>query len=246
MGMPVSVAARDRLCSTALDELFDWLRFVDSVFSTYRAGSQIARIGRGEMDAADADECVRDVLSASEALQRATHGFFDIRATGKLDPSGFVKGWAVDRAAELLERAGARRFCINAGGDVLVRGGDMWRIGIQHPCARNCLAGVVALTDGAVATSGTYERGSHIVDPRSGKTPTGVQSVTVIGPELGTADAYATAAFAMGRQGPAWTASLDGYDAMTIVEDDRVLATSGFVGLCPGGSVAASVTPCSS
>jgi thiamine biosynthesis lipoprotein len=241
MGMPVSVDARDRLPDRALDDVFDWLRFVDAVFSTYRADSEIARLGRGELATADAHPSVREVLNRCERLRRATRGFFDIRATGTLDPSGFVKGWAVDRAAEILERAGARRFCINAGGDVLVRGGDTWRIGIQHPRNRDRLAGVVALNDGAVATSGAYERGPHIIDPRSGKPPHGALSATVIGPQLGTADACATAVFAMGRHGPAWTTSLDGYDAMTIMEPDRVLATPGFVARCPGGSVAASV-----
>lgn len=241
MGMPVSIDVRGPLPRRRLDEVFDWIRFVDAVFSTYRADSEIARLARGTLAAADAHPCVREVLSRCEQLHGATGGFFDIRATGRLDPSGFVKGWAVDRAAELLHHAGARRFCINAGGDVVVRGGETWRIGIRHPRARHRLAGVVALADGAVATSGAYERGCHIADPRSGKPPTGVLSVTVIGPELGIADAYATAAFAMGTHGPSWTALLDGYNAMTIVEGDRVLATPGFLARCPGGSVAASV-----
>jgi FAD:protein FMN transferase len=241
MGMPVSIELRDHLPRRRLDETFDWLRRVDAMFSTYRAGSEIARLSRGVLAATNAHRCVRDVLIRCEQLRAATGGFFDIRATGRLDPSGFVKGWAIDRAAELLEGAGARRFCINAGGDVLVRGGDIWRIGIQHPRARGRLAGVVALTDGAIATSGAYERGPHIVDPRSRKPPTGLLSVTVIGPRLGIADAYATAAFAMGTDGPEWTASLDGYDAMTILECDRVLSTPGFVARCPGGSLAASI-----
>src|SRR5207237_1247990 len=103
-----------------------------------------------------------------------------------------------------------------------------WRIGIQHPLDPAALAGVVALGNGAVATSGTYERGEHIVDPRTGRAPEGVLSVTVTGPDLGTADAYATAAFAMGADGPAWTATLDGYEAMTILADETVLATRGF------------------
>lgn len=245
MGMPVSIEVRDRLPQRRLDEVFDWLRFVDAVFSTYRGDSEIARLARGTLAAADAHPHVHEVLGRCEQLRSATNGFFDIRATGRLDPSGFVKGWAVDRAADLLQQAGAQRFCINAGGDVVVRGGEPWRIGIRHPRISDRLAGVVALTDGAVATSGAYERGCHIVDPRSGKPPSGVLSVTVIGPQLGIADAYATAAFAMGRHGPAWTALLDQYDAMTIVEGDRVLATPGFVACCPGGSVAASIAECS-
>jgi thiamine biosynthesis lipoprotein len=80
----------------------------------------------------------------------------------------------------------------------------------------------------AVATSGLYERGDHIVDPSSRRAPDGVLSVTVAGPDLGTADAYATAAFAMGSDGPGWTLGLDGYEAMTILADDTVLTTPGF------------------
>jgi thiamine biosynthesis lipoprotein len=243
MGMPVSIVVRDALPGRSLDEAFEWLRFVDATFSTYRADSEISRLGRGALRAASAHPYVREVLARCDGLRAATAGFFDIRATGRLDPSGFVKGWAIDRAAELLEDAGARRFYINAGGDVLVRGGESWRVGIQHPRDRRRLAGVVALGDGAVATSGAYERGAHIVDPRSGKPPSGLLSVTVVGPELGTADAYATAAFAMGADGPGWTASLDGYDAMTITADGRVLTTQGFLARCPGGSPAASLAP---
>ena len=157
-----------------------------------------------------------------------------------MDPTGLVKGWAVERAAALLEAAGARRLLVDAGGDVVVRGGP-WRVGIRHPRRRRRLAAVLALRDGAVATSGAYERGPHIVDPRTGRPATGALSVTVVGPDLGTADAYATAAFALGSRGPAWTAGLDGYDALTIVPGGRVLATPGLLRHCPGGSVARSL-----
>ena len=188
---------------------------------------------------------MREVLGRCEALRAETGGAFDARAAGRaaglsVDPTGLVKGWAVERAAALLEAAGARRFLIDAGGDVVVRGGA-WRVGIRHPRRRRRLAAVLALDDGAVATSGAYERGPHIVDPRTGRPATGALSVTVLGPDLGTADAYATAAFAMGSRGPAWTAGLAGYEAMTIVPGDRVLATPGFLRRCPGGSAARSL-----
>lgn len=131
-------------------------------------------------------------------------------------------------------QAGARSYCINAGGDVLVRGrpasAPHWRIGIRHPFLLDRVAAVVAATDLAIATSGAYERGEHIVDPHTGCAPIGVLSVTIVGPDLGTADAYATAAYAMGRNGPAWTAQLvaGGYEAMTILDDETVLFTPGF------------------
>jgi FAD:protein FMN transferase len=143
-----------------------------------------------------------------------------------------VKGWAVDGAAERLTAAGATRFCINAGGDVVARGRPapdrLWRVGVRHPEALDQLAAVVAVEDLAVATSGEYERGAHIVDPHTGRPPSGLLSVTVVGPELATADAYATAAFAMGADGPTWTATLSGYEAMCITADHRVLSTPAF------------------
>jgi thiamine biosynthesis lipoprotein len=168
----------------------------------------------------------------SLALDRETGGFFSVRPAGRLDPSGLVKGWAVDRAARLLVAAGAERFCINAGGDVVARGRRApdrhWRVGVRHPVEHDRLAAVLEVEDLAVATSGEYERGAHIVDPHTGAAPAGLLSVTIVGRDLATADAYATAAFAMGADGPAWTATLDGYDAMCITSDHRVLTTPGF------------------
>ena len=103
-----------------------------------------------------------------------------------------------------------------------------WRVGIQHPQIRDKVAAVVEATDLAVATSGAYARGEHVVDPHTGRPPAGLLSVTVTGPDLGTADAYATAAFAMGVGGPEWTRRLRPYEAMTITDDGSVLSTPGF------------------
>jgi FAD:protein FMN transferase len=232
MGIPVGAEVRDAdVDPAALDRVFAHLRRVDATFSTYDPRSEISRLNHGTLAPADTSAEVRAVLGACGRLKRRTAGWFDVRATGALDPSGFVKGWAVEAAAAILACAGARSFCLHAGGDVRVAGerepGKPWRIGIQHPVRRDRLAAVLAGRDVAVATSGAYERGAHIVDPRSGRPPEGVLSVTVAGPDLGIADAYATAAFAMGLEGPAWTASLAGYDAMTILADGRVLSTPG-------------------
>lgn len=227
MGIPVGIDVRDDVDPRALDRAFDHLRWVDTTFSTYVPDSEIARVGAG----ADPSPPVRAVLERCDDLRRRTGGGFDVHATGRLDPSGFVKGWALEGAAAILAEAGARNLCLHAGGDVLVRGqrapGHPWRVGIQHPLRRDRVAAVLAAHDLGVATSGAYERGAHIVDPRSGRPPEGVLSVTVAGPDLGTADAYATAAFAMGLDGPAWTATLDDYAALTILADGRVLSTPG-------------------
>jgi FAD:protein FMN transferase len=169
---------------------------------------------------------VQHVFARCEELRTETQGFFDVDAVG-LDPSGFVKGWSVDEGSAILDRAGLEEYAINAGGDIRVRG--RWTIGIQHPRDAKAIAKVVEGSDLAVATSGAYERGEHVRDPHTGAAPDGILSVTVTGPDLGTADAYATAALAMGaRRAPGWTARLRGYEAMTILADGRVLSTPGF------------------
>ena len=230
MGMPIVVEVRDDGVDQArLDPVFDWFRWVDAVFSTYRHDSQVSRINSGELDLADAVPRVIEIFRRCEALRAATGGFFDVRAVSAeaLDPSGLVKGWSVDEAAALLEGDGIHSYAVNAGGDLRVRGGP-WRIGIQHPLERNAVARVIETSDLAVATSGEYARGRHVLDPHTRRAPEGVLSVTVTGPDLATADAYATAAFAMGARAPYWTARLRGYEAMTILDGDRVFTTAGF------------------
>ena len=227
MGTAVTVEIRDRVVPRgALEHAFDWLRWVDRTFSTYDAESEISRLNTGDLGLADAHPLVRRVLARCEVLRAGTDGYFDASAPlrGGLDPSGLVKGWAVDVAFARLRRAGARRLCIEAGGDVRVAGGP-WRIGIRNPHRRERLAAVVVLRSGAVATSGAYERGPHVVDPHTGRPPSGTLSVTMIDRTLARADAHATAAFAMGPRGPAWSAGLT---AMTILTDDQVLLTPTF------------------
>jgi thiamine biosynthesis lipoprotein len=233
MGMPIGIDVRDADgVGVGVDAAFDWLRHVDAVFSTYREDSDISRLDRGEATLAECRPEVDEVLTHCQALHRATGGFFSVRAAGRLDPSGFVKGWAVAGAADRLAAAGAEHFCINAGGDVVARGRPepdrLWRVGVRHPTDLDRLAAVVAVEDLAVATSGEYERGAHILDPHTGQRPSGLLSVTVVGPDLATADAYATAAFAMGADGPAWTTTLTGYDAMCITSEHHVVSTPGF------------------
>jgi thiamine biosynthesis lipoprotein len=235
MGTVVSLDVRGASHSAAqaaFARLMTWLRDVDRRFSTYRDDSEISRIDRGELSIGEASEDVRWVLERCAALRVETGGAFDERARGQLDPSALVKGWAVQRGAEILSAEGLTDFSLNAGGDVVVRGGALpepvWRVGIQHPHDRSAVAATIGVTDIAVATSGAYERGGHLVDPRTGAAPPDVLSVTVVGPDLGLADAYSTAAFALGGDGPQWTLGLDGYEAMTILGGGRVLSTPGF------------------
>ena len=217
--------------SLLADEVFGWLRLVDERFSTYRPGSEVCRLDRGELRVEDCAADVRWVLDRCARLWRETDGYFDAYATGRLDPSGYVKGWAVQVASDRLLGAGLADHCVNAGGDIRVRGhpepGQPWRIGIRHPWQPTAVCWVVAGTDLAIATSGTYERGTHVYDPHTGRPATALRSVTVVGSDLGTADAYATAALAMGTAGLDWLARLDGYESAVVTEDGRLFRSAG-------------------
>ena len=234
MGMPIVIDIRDDASEEMLRGAFDVFRSVDARFSTYRDDSEISRLNRGELAESELHPDVQEVLARCRDIRRETRGYFDVRAASPsvADPSGLVKGWCVDRVAQILSRLGAKNYAVNAGGDVIVRGrglpDDCWRVGIQHPKIDDKIAAVVLASDLAIATSASYARGDHVIDPHTRRPPTGVLSVTITGPALATADAYATAAFAMGTRGPAWTATLRGYQAMTILADERVLSTPGF------------------
>ncbi|MEU5880093.1 FAD:protein FMN transferase [Spirillospora sp. NPDC047279] len=216
MGTAVVIDVADPLPHHELAALIDgtcaWLHEVDARFSTYKDDSEVNRLDRGELTADRCSPDLRTVLDACAALRRETDGYFDDRAAGRFDPSGYVKGWSVEVASARLAEAGSRNHCVNAGGDIRSRGcpepGRPWRYGIRHPWEPDRLAWVLTGTDLAVATSGTYERGLHVFDPHSGEPVRALRSVTVTGPDLALADAYATAAMAMGTGGLLWLAHL--------------------------------------
>jgi thiamine biosynthesis lipoprotein len=234
MGMPILVDIRDECSDETLDELFDWFREVDARFSTYKDDSEISRLNRGELTVRECHADVRLVLARCDELREETGGFFDARYASltTVDPSGLVKGWSVDRGGDLLDARGIGNYSINAGGDIRTRGAALpdpaWRTGIQHPRELDRIAAIVEANDLALATSGTYIRGEHIVDPHSGEPPSGLLSVTIAGDDLATADAYATAAFAMGEPGARWTAQLHPYEALSLLADGTSLSTPGF------------------
>ncbi len=195
----------------ALRDAVAWLHHVDATFSTYRPDSLICRLGRGEISLDQTDDDIRSVLGRCRELSDLTGGAFDVfelptRNGTTLDPSGYVKGWSIERVATALEGAGAENFCINASGDVLLRGepdpGCSWHVGIRHPYEAKALAAVLHLSGPwAVATSALYERGAHIIDPRTGRAPVGLVSATAVGRDLGDVDAWATASFVVGTDG---------------------------------------------
>lgn len=244
MGLPVSVlvrgpAAADPSTERAVVALYAELHFADTVFSTYQPGSEISRIRSGQLDVGDASAVVAEAIGLCEQARRDTEGAFDASlpcADGqrRLDPSGLVKGWAVERASAALESLDGVDWIVNAGGDVLSRSPSVepWRIAIEDPRDRSKFLLALSLTDGAVATSGTSARGAHLIDPRTGEPPThDLLSATVAGPSLTTADVRATALFIDGVPGLATIAELAQYEAVVVLSDGRMLGTPGIHGL---------------
>lgn len=209
-----------------------WLHRVDDVFSTYQHDSQVSRLGRGELRLADCDADVEEVLELCAQVGRETDGYFSSTYGGRLDPTGLVKGWAIQRASELLRSAGSAHHLVNGGGDIQAVGGSApgapWQIGIAHPLEPGAIASVVHLTDGAVATSGVAERGAHVIDPFTGQPAVALASVTLVGSDLIRTDAYATAAIAMGERARRWLEGCVGYEAFAVAADGFGWCTSGY------------------
>ncbi|GAA5037692.1 FAD:protein FMN transferase [Actinopolymorpha pittospori] len=233
MGTVVTIDVRDpSIGQGAVLAVTRWLHTVDATFSTYRDDSAISRLDQGTISLEDCPETVAIVLDLCDELTKRTNGYFDVCYADHLDPSGVVKGWAVDQADAILRAAGSGDHLINAGGDILMAGtagaDSPWRVGVIDPFDRTRLAAVVAGTDLAVATSGVAERGLHVVDPHTRQAVKELASVTVIGSDLTHADAYATAGLAMGRESPTWLDTLTGFEAFVVFADGSSWCTRGF------------------
>ena len=234
MGFPVSFDIRDDepTLDEAVDWAVDWLVDVDHRFSPFLDDSEVSRFDRGELTNSELSPDLTYVINVCQDYETRTGGAFSARLPGHgFDPCAVVKGWAVQRAADMLEFAGARNFCVNAGGDVVVRGepepGKPWRVGIRHPDDARMLCAVLEVRHGAVATSAAYERGAHIVDGRTGWPATELLSVTVLADDLTIADTTATAAFAMGSAGVQWAAAEPGCEILAIDAQRRVFRSTG-------------------
>ncbi|TQF07330.1 FAD:protein FMN transferase [Kitasatospora acidiphila] len=233
MGTVVSFAVANADDLALLAAPIAELHRLDRLFSTYRPDSDISRLDRGELTVDQCDPLVAEVLAHCREVAAESNGWFTYRPGGRLDPSGWVKGWAVERASTLLTSAGFPDHTVTGGGDVQARGhstpGRPWRVGVADPQHSDQLVAILSADhDFAVATSGTTERGAHILDPHTGRPASGLLSLTVIGPTLARTDAYATAGFAMGpRRALPWLTSLPGYEALAVLPNGTRLGTPG-------------------
>ena len=210
----------------AVESVKDFVFEVDEVLSTYKEGSFVSQLRRGEIGIKECPEDLQEVWKLCGVARDLTEGAFDPWAvSGGFDPSGYVKGWAADRVAQILMAAGCEHIQVNAAGDLTLRGGinengvvGPWKIGVVNPDNRQEVLRIFGINNGAIATSGTYERGAHIFDPATGTIAIGAKSATVLGPDGGLTDALATALMVAGEDGAGWFAQpeLDQYSAWVI------------------------------
>ncbi len=241
MGLPISIhvrgpGVRTPAVEAAVERAFAALRFDEEVFSPWQPDSDISRIQRGELSLAAAHPRVREVARLCEQATALTGGAFSAQLPGPdgrtvFNPTGLVKGWAVQRAFETLLAEPALHHhdaMINAGGDIAVQcqrtDTPDWTIAIEDPRDRHHLLRTLPLRSGAVATSGTAARGRHIIDPATGLPAADeLLSATVIGPSLTWADVYATAAYVRGRRALAWLATIPQHVGLLVTAEGTVL-----------------------
>ena len=233
MGMPITVSIAGAKDPTKLfAAVYGLFTAIDDRFSTYKPDSEVSRINRGLPEREWSDD-MRTVLRLCDETKQLTDGYFDARHNGRLDPSGLVKGWAIQHAAELLRQRGSMNFYIDAGGDIQTDGHAAddrpWQVGIRNPFKREEIVKVLSLSGEGVATSGAYIRGDHIYNPHAAHgAPKTVASMTVIGPNVYEADRFVTAAYAMGLKGIQFIERLEGFEGYMIDMHGTATMTSNF------------------
>ncbi|MBI5044779.1 MAG: FAD:protein FMN transferase [Candidatus Levybacteria bacterium] len=232
MGMPIAICVVDKAVDKKdIESIFTFFKSVDKQFSPYRKTSEVSKINRNEILLSAVSDVMKEILELSIQTKKDTHGYFDVDAKGYFDPSGMVKGWAIEKAVKMLKKIGYKNFFIDAGGDMFVSGskkGSLWNVGIRNPFNRDQIVKILELENCAIATSGTTIRGQHIVDPYHDKTLTEIVSMSVVGPSVIDADRFATAAFAMGRDGISFIESQEGVEGYMIDKHGMATYTSGF------------------
>lgn len=238
----------------AIDAAFGVLVEADRTFSTWDAQSPISRLRRHELSFSELSEDILEVVDACTEARSVSRGWFDPwRLPGGFDPTGLVKGWATERAAGVLQARGVAAAMVNTGGDIALFGrhhpDEPWRIGIRHPWRHDAIARVMEV-ESAVATSGTYERGPHLIDPGTGRPADAAASATVTGPSLTLADALATAVAIGGEDALAAVRAIDGYEAYVIRPDGSEVLTADpgameYLPMMAGSPDASATTPAS-
>lgn len=232
MGMPITIEIVGTKDRTLFKGVFDFFRQIDKKFSPYKKSSEVSLINQGKLEKTDYSSEMKKILLLSKITKLQTKGYFDVFRNGHFDPSGIVKGWAILEAAKILKKNDQKNFYIEAGGDIQSSGknskGEYWKVGIKNPFNLTEIVKVLKINSEGVATSGTYERGNHIYNPKDAIISDDVISLTVIGHNIYEADRFATAAFAMGKNGISFINSLPGLEGFAIKKNGVAVKTTGF------------------
>lgn len=222
MGMAVTIDIPDCDKPDIFKTVFAELRRIDNNYSNYKPESEISRFASGEITEAQISKELKQILVACRKAQKETDGYFSAWAGDTFDANGYIKGWAINQAGKVISKLGYKTFCVGAGGDILARGNKTWKIGIQDPFDNQKVVKIVELKDQAIATSGSYERGLHIINPKTKKPSDYWASVSVIGPSIVQADILATAIFAKGKNAGQTIKLPKNYKLITVDKSGRV------------------------
>jgi len=223
MGIPISIDVPDGT-NKILSDSFNIFTKLDERFSTYKEESEVSRFNRGIVTIEESSDEFRKIFNICEQLKKETGGYFDAQFDSDYDPSGYVKAYAINQVSQFLKQSGYETFLINAGGDIVANSSDAntWNIGISNPNDTKKILAHLEVDAIAVASSGNYERGHHIINPISRITPDYFKSVTIFGPSILVADVYATVIFAMGKKGLSVLKQLPGYSCIYINKNNEL------------------------
>jgi len=233
MGMPISIDIPAACSEAPFTAAFKCLEAIDNRFSLYKLGSELSKFRRGEIKQADLSAEMKNVMRACKRAEKDTVGYFSAYFDSKFNPTGYIKGYGIKEAGEAIEKAGYKTYCIGAGGDILARSNSdkVWNIGIQDPRDRSKILNTLSIFSGAVATSGTYERGPHIINPKTGQSADELLSMSVVGKNIIKADIFATAAFAMDKAGISFMNRQAGYECLAVALNGVIYMSGGMLKL---------------
>ena len=230
MGMPVALDIPGTSDINIFKRVFKELHLIDEQFSPFIEHSELSRFRRGELSPEELSIGMKDVMKACLEAEAMTNGYFSARYSKDFDPTGYIKGWAIAEASRKLLKAGIGTFSLSVGGDVNAYSNSekTWKIGILDPQNKKSIIGKIVGQNLAIATSGNYERGNHIINPKTGRPARELLSLTVEGPDIIKADILATAAYAMGKAGLKFIDDKQpGYEVLAIDRKGEVFLSGG-------------------
>ncbi len=252
MGTPVRVKVNGQNSPHLARRAIWEIKRIDRLFSRFKPNSEVSLINKlAGLAPLQVSNETFDCIKLAVKINKLSRGAFDItmghprsltidsklrkiylkRKGIEINLGGIGKGFAAESARKLLLKKGAKSGMIDMRSSIAVFGQKTWKIGIQHPREKDAIMGTVELKNGeSLATSGDYERGNHIIDPRTGKPTRGCQSVTIIGKDAAEADALSTAVFVLApKQGMQLIESLPGIEGLIVDAGGKISKSSGFI-----------------